>query len=212
MNRREALKKLGVGSAVVVGATAVKSLPAFAFFNPAIQDLLTLTSNGTTRNGLYAQITAGTATCTGSAIPPCETCNPGDAEITAISVEAWVYRVANSGTQYGWGSNAATAASNLFPPDGTPNGAVKSFLGIPNPYIDPTVASPRWDRPQFDFRHLGAELSSTKVPDVGDVIHIYATVDFQCTYGDGVGSTQDSSDLYFTFSGTGWTASESPPL
>lgn len=36
MNRREALKKLGAGGAIVVGASAVRSVPAFAVGAPAI--------------------------------------------------------------------------------------------------------------------------------------------------------------------------------
>ena len=205
MNRREALKKLGVGSAVVVGATAVKSLPAFAFANPVITGNLDVTVNGNAKTPT-ATISIGSATCTGSALAPCGTCAPGDAEIISFTMTAWLVSVATAGTAYGWGSTSAAASANLFPPV-TFGGAVVSGP-VPSPYTDPSAAG--WGSYTVPFRHLKKAVGGSVVDtDVGDTIQITGEVQYTCTYGDGVSSISDIIDYNFTKIGTstsgGWT-------
>jgi hypothetical protein len=200
MNRRDALKKLGEGSAVVVGATAVKSLPAFAFFNPVIVDHLDVTVTGNLTP--TATISIGSAMCSGSAIAPCGTCDPTVAEITAMSMTAWLISVTTPGTRYGWGSNAGSATSlEILTAGANPDGTTVA-ANIPTPYVDPfdggfnTFAMP--------FRHLNASGGSLVSPEIGDTIQISGYVQYACSYGDGTGSVADTIDYYFTKISGGW--------
>lgn len=66
MDRREALKKLGLGTATVVGASMVVSSPAFAYDQPTAGAPATM-SVTSTGNTATVTITDGTATCPASA-------------------------------------------------------------------------------------------------------------------------------------------------
>ena len=74
MDRRDALKKLGAGGAVVVGATAIASSPAFAFTGPtppALPGLAPVRSGPVFLGNrtLTVTMSPGTATCPASAVP-----------------------------------------------------------------------------------------------------------------------------------------------
>lgn len=74
MDRRAALKKLGAGGAVAIGATAIVSSPAFAFTGPtppAAPGLAPTLSGGVIFGNriLTVTLSPGTATCPASAVP-----------------------------------------------------------------------------------------------------------------------------------------------
>jgi len=82
MDRRDALKKIAIGGATVVGASAVMSSPAFAYAAPT--NIPTPTSNVTVVNASLALVIisyGGTATCPASA-----TAGPNEIQIsTAVT-------------------------------------------------------------------------------------------------------------------------------
>lgn len=191
MNRREALKKLGVGGAVVVGATAVKSLPAFAFANPVVGGILDVTVTG--RAAPSASISIGDASCTGSALAPCVTCLNTVAEVVAIQMTAYVISLADNTTSYAWG--IAPPLSNVFTSLSGAGATVS--VSIPSPYTDPTLNG--WGTSSFQFRHLNASGGSVIDAAGGDSIQITGYVEYNCTYGDStVGSAADTQDFQFT--------------
>lgn len=197
MNRRDALKKLGVGSAVVVGATAVTSLPAFAVSSPTITDSLDVSLVGNV--GITASLTLGSATCSGSAIPPCDVCDPSRAEVIDVSMTAFLVNVTTAGTRYGWGSTAAAAIANEI------------FSGGPGTTVTATLASPYEDPYDNGFlfarnlRHVRANGRDQINPEIGDELQISGYVAYQCSYGDGTASVAETIDFSFTYNGAGWT-------
>ena len=69
MDRREALKKLGVGGAAVAGASVIISQPAFAYDNPTVTAAGSVVINPFNFSGSDVVITNPTVTCPGSASP-----------------------------------------------------------------------------------------------------------------------------------------------
>ncbi|MEY4175543.1 MAG: hypothetical protein RI900_2708 [Actinomycetota bacterium] len=176
MNRREALKKLGAGSAIVVGATAVRTVPAFALTNPTITVPLGINSINVSNTGANMSITVldGVATCPASAID-CATCDPGAAEVTTATV-APIDTVQLGGVQWGWGNTAATAIANAFP-------AEREFL---------TVLS----RPIRRVDITTTPATST-APAAGDQLIITFAVAYTCTYANGNSAEADTVTIQF---------------
>jgi hypothetical protein len=74
MDRRNALKKLGMGGATVVGATMIVSSPAFAFAKPQNIDPPSLSfSTVPSTNAVRYLFDSGSAACTSSSTGPTET-------------------------------------------------------------------------------------------------------------------------------------------
>jgi len=75
MDRRDALKKLGMGGATIAGASMVVSSPAFAASTPTIGDTLAVTKAGTANPTNAAKrmrffVIPGSATCSGTPLGP----------------------------------------------------------------------------------------------------------------------------------------------
>lgn len=85
MDRREALKKIGIGGAVAVGTTAVLSSPAFAY--------TTATVTGTPSTFSCTTATKSTATAAASGFPngqcPASSTNAGDTPTQGTLTYAW---------------------------------------------------------------------------------------------------------------------------
>lgn len=176
MNRREALKKLGAGSAIVVGSAAVRTVPAFALTNPVITTNLGINSINVSNTGANMSITVldGVAVCPDSAIP-CATCDPGVAEVTAAEVfptdTGFVV-----GVTWGWGSTAAAALANPFP-------ASREFL---------TVLSRAVRRVDTNVTP-----AVSTAPAAGDQLLITYAVNYTCSYAGGNTSEPDTVTIQF---------------
>jgi hypothetical protein len=99
MDRRDALKKLGMGGATVLGASVIVSSPAFAYRAPF--DIVAMTFNAPTLSGTTTTctVTAGGAQCPGSATPPSAT----------FLISATVTTVTVSGANRRFNLNGTTA-------------------------------------------------------------------------------------------------------
>jgi len=84
MDRREALKKIGAGGAVAVGATAVLSSPAFAYTLPTVGANPTITLTATTTTSLTIAISGYPA---GSC--PASSTNAGDVPTQGTVSISW---------------------------------------------------------------------------------------------------------------------------
>lgn len=159
MNRREALKKLGAGSAVVVGATAVKAVPAFAFNAPTTTvgmsfSLVGYVTEGAVNVGFVFKWITGRATCGASSTSVAPAYNaitdtPGYSPLNRahLSVQDEV-----GGTAYEWAAALPADGNSAAYPVNTTTG------------------------------HTVQVIHSGNNPQEGDLITVYGIVGFKCVY------------------------------
>ena len=105
MDRREALKKLGVGGVAVVGTTAILSSPAFAYSLPTVGANPTITI--TTSDSNDATINTGSwpaGTC------PTSSTNTGDLPAQSSITYSWTLRRSDAGTPSGFPASGSTGS------------------------------------------------------------------------------------------------------
>lgn len=153
MNRREALKKLGAGTAIAAGVSTVRVVPAFAYDAPTLAPEMSFTfagnvSDGVLNSGFNVSWKTGRATC------------PASATSTTAVTDTAGYSPTNRAHV---GITEATATGyeyNGSPTDGT------TFPFILNTGTGHTL---------YVYQPSGA-------PVDGDMIEFYGVVGFRCDY------------------------------
>ena len=193
ISRRESLRTLAAGGAAVVGATAVRTVPAFAYDAPSIVSSFVLFVDGVTAPmGMALQ--PGQATCPGSAVD-CEGCDFGVAQNMVLEVTASVVASARTGVRWGWGATEIVALdpANEF----TTDAKTRS--------VDPVLGG------VLEFSKFRGGSGAPRDPEAGDTLLMVGRAVYRCTYASGsFAEVTETQALVFTFDGTNWQTSPAP--
>jgi hypothetical protein len=194
INRRESLKTLAAGGAAAFGATAVRSVPAFALDAPVLVSAFSMTVEGD-RTPMTVTMQPGAASCPGSAVP-CTGCLAFEAQRMSLEVTALMLTSNPPEDRWGWGADASTA---LLPANEFTSTAITKSV---NPNTGAVL--------QFS-KIRGANNSSLEDAVAGDTLLLTGQAVYRCTYsaGDFVEYTENQA-LVFTFNGTTWDSSLPP--
>lgn len=187
MNRREALKKLGAGGAIVVGASAVRSVPAFAVGAPAIS----------VSNVGIAQVGSNqlTLSWTLSVLCPASSTECIDVECQPAPDHV-LFQITNDA--------AGATGTN------TPSGAYRIRLaGPPISYVGPFTQLSLSPPYGVEIRRRGGTPTATQNFMANDEFQIELEVKATCT-GAAPGEINEDTQFYtwdLLYNGTSWSAS-----
>ena len=194
MNRRDALKKLGAGTAIAAGVSTVRVVPAFAYSAPTVSPAMSFTFGSNVAGvtpGVFDGFTVNWVT--GRGFCPLSSLNTFNAVLNKdIAVtdtdgytptnRAHLSVTDNQFAGYEWGSGLTA--------DGTPAAYTLNFVAGHSIYV---------------YQPSGT-------PQTGDQIEMYGIVGFRCDYtgASGVNGIRTIEDAYccVTYNGSTWSLTQ----
>lgn len=193
ISRRESLRTVAAGGAAVVGATVVRTVPAFAYDAPVVTTPFVLSVQGSD-NPFSTVLQAGQATCPGSAVA-CLGCSSGIAQNMVLEVTASVLANYWANSRWGWGDalDDPLDVTNEF----TISPKIRS--------VDPVLGG------ILNFSKYRIDINNPRPAKVGDVLLMVGRAVYRCTYpGGSFAEVTETQAISFAFNGTEWVPGAAP--